>query len=357
MFQAFFGEGQWGQNLWLALGCGLAALAAAGGLYQHISRQSAGSEKMRGIASSIHLGAMAFLREEAARLGVFVAAVAMLLWMGFSWHAGLAFFLGACCSAGAGNIGMRAATRGNVRTAEAARKHGAGHALLIAFNSGAVMGLAVAGLGLLGLGLLYGLSISQAGEGPFEDFLKSSPMLSVISGFSMGASSIALFARVGGGIFTKAADVGSDLAGKVEAGIPEDDPRNPGVIADNVGDNVGDVAGMGADIFESYAGAMVASITLAATMSSETLSGLFPDSSRGFLMALPLWLAAAGLLASLAGIFGMSAFKKLKPSKALAMAELSAGALFLPAAAALIFLFGGGWNLFLTVLAGLPAGF
>ena len=356
MFQAFLAAGAGGQNLWLVLASGLTALGAAFGLYLHIGRQPAGSEKMQGIASSIHSGAMAFLKAEYSRLAVFVALVAGLLWMGFSWHTSLAFLFGAVCSALAGFIGMKAATRGNVRAAEAARAHGAGKALLIAFNSGAVMGLSVAGFGLLGLGLLYGLLASSLGDGPFEDFLKNSPMLSVISGFSMGASSIALFARVGGGIFTKAADVGSDLVGKVEAGIPEDDPRNPGVIADNVGDNVGDVAGMGADIFESYAGAMVASITLAATMSQETLAALFPEASREFLMALPLWLAGAGLFASLAGIFGMSLFKKWRPSLALAGAELAAGALFLAGAGGAVLLFGGGWRLLLAILSGLAGG-
>ena len=306
------------QNLLIVFLASFSGLGLAYFLYLSIKKQSSGSEKMIKIAENIHLGAMTFLKAEYSRLAVFVLFVAGILFLGFSWKVSFAFFLGAICSALAGFIGMKAATRGNVRTAQAAKEHGINKALLVAFNSAAVMGLAVASLGLLGLGLLLfsSLPLKENMADFLETFLKDSFVLSMISGFSMGASSIALFARVGGGIFTKAADVGSDLVGKVEAGIPEDDPRNPGVIADNVGDNVGDVAGMGADIFESYVGAMVASITLAATMSLDKISELFGTLPRSFLITLPIWLAVLGLFSSFVGIFCMNFFKKWKPSLA-----------------------------------------
>ena len=342
------------QNLLPVVLCGLAGLTMAYFLYLNIKKQSSGSEKMKKIAESIHLGAMTFLRAEYSRLAIFVLCVAGLLFFSFSWTVSFAFCLGAGCSALAGFIGMKAATRGNVRTAQAAKDKGIGQALFIAFNGGAVMGLSVASLGLLGLGtLLFSLvplhwEISEV----LEVFLKDSLILSVISGFSMGASSIALFARIGGGIFTKAADVGSDLVGKVEAGIPEDDPRNPGVIADNVGDNVGDVAGMGADIFESYVGAMVASITLAVTMSAGVLNEFFAGLNRSFLMTLPIWLAVLGLLSSFVGIFCMRLFKQWKPSRALAGSEVTSGILFLVLTGGMLVFFGGALNLFFVILAG-----
>ncbi|MCY4512304.1 MAG: sodium-translocating pyrophosphatase [Bdellovibrionales bacterium] len=330
---------------------GLSGLAVAGVLYLNIKKQPAGSEKMQKIADNIHRGAMAFLKSEYSMLGIFAGIVAILLWFGFSWKTSGAFLLGSFCSALAGFIGMKAATRGNVRTAQAAAKKGMSEAFLIAFNGGAVMGLAVASLGLLGLGGLYIVLTGQVDESQ-----GISSLLNIIFGFSMGASSIALFARIGGGIFTKAADVGSDLVGKVEAGIPEDDPRNPGVIADNVGDNVGDVAGMGADIFESYVGAMVASITLAATMSVPTLQKFFYGLSQSFLMSLPIWLAGFGLFSSLVGIFSMNLFKKFKPSLALAGAELTAGVLFLAATAACIIPGTGNYRLFFVILLGQVGG-
>lgn len=342
------------QNLLTVVLVSLSGLGLAYFLYFNVKKQSAGSEKMEKIAENIHLGAMTFLKAEYSRLAIFVLLVAGLLFLGFSWKVSFSFFLGAACSALAGFIGMKAATRGNVRTAQAAKEQGIGKALLVAFNGGAVMGLSVASLGLLGLGsLLFStVPLSENMSEFLENFLKNSTILSIISGFSMGASSIALFARVGGGIFTKAADVGSDLVGKVEAGIPEDDPRNPGVIADNVGDNVGDVAGMGADIFESYVGAMVASITLAATMSLDKISELFAGLSRSFLITLPIWLAMLGLFASFVGIFCMNFFKKWKPSLALAGSEATAGLLFLAFAGGLLVFFGGSLNLFLVILAG-----
>ncbi|MCZ0932403.1 MAG: sodium-translocating pyrophosphatase [Oligoflexia bacterium] len=344
------------QNLifiFLASGAGL-GLAYL--LYHRIKKQSAGSEKMEKIAENIHLGAMTFLKAEYSRLAVFVALVATALFFSFDWQVAFAFFLGALCSATAGFIGMKSATRGNVRTAQAAKQDGIAKALLIAFNGGAVMGIAVASLGLLGLGFLVFSNIPMLSTElnfMLEDFLQENSFLSVISGFSMGASSIALFARVGGGIFTKAADVGSDLVGKVEAGIPEDDPRNPGVIADNVGDNVGDVAGMGADIFESYVGAMVASITLAVTMSFTDIHILFGENtSKTFLMTLPIWLAMLGLICSFVGIFCMNLLKKLKPSFALAGAELTTGFLFLAITAGIFWSMAITPKLFLVILAG-----
>ncbi len=340
------------QNVAIVAMAGLAGLLVAYGLYVHIKKQSSGSEKMQKIAESIHQGSMAFLKAEYSRLGIFILVVAVLLYFGFTWHTSLAFIFGACCSAFAGFIGMKAATRGNVRTAQAAKESGIGKALLIAFNGGAVMGLSVASFGLLGLGGLYILMTCTLGDMSIGEFLKNSNILSVISGFSVGASSIALFARIGGGIFTKAADVGSDLVGKIEAGIPEDDPRNPGVIADNVGDNVGDVAGMGADIFESYVGAMVASITIAATMNQADLLSTFPNTSQKFLMVLPIWLASVGLLSSLVGIFGMNLFKKLKPSLALTGAELTSGFLFLVFGLSIILICDGGYKLCLVVFLG-----
>ena len=314
--------------------------------YMSVAKKSAGTDRMVEIGDEIHLGAMTFLKAEYSKLSVFVIIVTGLLVWKFGQGMAVSFVVGACSSALAGFIGMKAATKGNVRTAAAAKDEGVAAALLVAFNGGAVMGLSVASLGLVGLGLLYSF------------FVANGDNVSVISGFSMGASSIALFARIGGGIFTKAADVGSDLVGKVEAGIPEDDPRNPGVIADNVGDNVGDVAGMGADIFESYVGAMVASITIAASMSATTLTGLFGESAtREALVALPLLLSVIGLVASLIGIAGMNVFKNMDPAKALTVSEVTAGVLFLIATYVALGTIGLGNEIFYAIIAGTVAGF
>ena len=335
----------------LSLLAGLLGLAAAAMLYKSIVRLPTGDELMTAIAEEIHLGAMTYLRAQYVKIGIFALVVALLL--AFSkqhgFGASLAFLAGALTSALAGLIGMKAATKANVRTTAAARDHGAGEALLVGFNGGAVMGLAVASFGLLGLGLFFtGLSTK---------FAVDPQSAATIWGFSMGASSIALFARVGGGIFTKAADVGSDLVGKIEAGIPEDDPRNPGVIADNVGDNVGDIAGMGADIYESYVGAMVAAITLAATSSAAELTHYFSaDVTRPMLLALPLTLAIIGLFSSLVGIYGMTAFKKYGPERALAISEFSSAGLFLLSTLLIMLLFGYGWPAFFAILAGNLAG-
>lgn len=294
---------------------GVIGLAAALLTYLALVKLPAGTALMIEIGDQIHLGAMTFLKAEYKILSIFVVIVAGLIAAFLSPMTAVAFVGGAVASGLAGFIGMKAATKGNVRTAAAAKDKGVAAALMVAFNGGAVMGLAVASLGLIGLGALY--------------YVYGEASAATIGGFSMGASSIALFARVGGGIFTKAADVGSDLVGKVEAGIPEDDPRNPGVIADNVGDNVGDVAGMGADIFESYVGAMVATITIAATMTAVELSSQFGGATKISMMSLPLVVSVIGLVASVIGILGMNVFKNMDPAKALAASEFAAAILFL----------------------------
>ena len=306
----------------LAPPVGLVGLIAATALFFWIRKQPGGNERMSEIAAAIHSGAMAFMRREYSILVLFVAGVAGLLAWKVNGMTSIAFISGAFCSSLAGFFGMEAATRANVRTAEAARSSGQDRALLVAFNGGAIMGLAVASLGLIGVGLWF-------------LFQGRPETAAVINGFAMGASSIALFARVGGGIYTKAADVGSDLVGKVEAGIPEDDPRNPGVIADNVGDNVGDVAGMGADIFESYVGSIIATIAIGATLGVSALqalavpAGAGGDSLKMLLMILPLALASIGLIASLLGIAGMRLLSKLSPSAALRYSTFIAAGLFL----------------------------
>ncbi len=332
-----------------------AGLAGAFVLYGWLAKLPAGNKKMREIAQAIEDGAMAFLKREYTYLAAFVAVVAVALAVFRNIQTCGAFVAGALCSIVAGFIGMKAATKANVRTSEAARKHGQAKALNVAFNGGAVMGLSVASLGLLGVaGLVLLFKHLYPGENYHE----------YIGGFAMGASSIALFARVGGGIYTKAADVGADLVGKVEAGIPEDDPRNPGVIADNVGDNVGDVAGMGADIFESYVGAVIATIAIAATLTpgAELLAKLGPqgvssyDTIKPLLMAEPLLLAGVGLIASVIGILSMAALKSGDPANALRNAAFIASGIFLVAAYFLTTKLGLSVNVFWAVLAGCVAG-
>lgn len=285
-------------------------------LFRKVCNNSSGSEQVKEIGEQIHQGAMVFMAAEYRRLVVF--CLVCIIALGFSdlgWNTALAFFLGAICSASAGFIGMFSATLANTRTATAAQQHGVAAAFGIAFTGGSVMGLTVASMGLLGLGVLYLLFGGNPSTAHF------------IHGFGMGASSVALFFRVGGGIFTKSADIGADLVGKLEAGIPEDDPRNPGVIADNVGDNVGDVAGMGSDIFESYCGAIIASIAIASTMTQ--LSYLPLAKNQQSLMFLPLALASLGLVCSLAGIFTVKAFSKLKPAAAVRAGTVGAALLFI----------------------------
>ncbi len=307
----------------LAVPLGLLGLVVAAFIYVWVKRQPAGSEKMMSIALQIQTGAAAFLRREYSVLIPFVLVVAVLLYLALrSLPTSLAFLGGATSSMLAGLFGMNAATRANVRTAEAARDSGQGKALLIAFNGGAVMGLAVASLGLLGVGIVFAIyAAGLSDDSAFKAFSE------VIAGFAMGASSIALFARVGGGIYTKAADVGADLVGKVEAGIPEDDPRNPATIADNVGDNVGDVAGMGADIFESYVGSVIATIAIGATW-AQIASG-----ERLEAIAMPIIYVMLGLVASFIGIYSMKLMQRWSPAAALRNSTYIAAILFWVAAA------------------------
>ena len=296
---------------------GVIGLLGALILYMYINRQSAGTDVMMDIAARIHEGAMAFLRREYSVLAVFVIVVAGLLWWAIGMETSLAYVTGALSSVFAGFFGMAAATKANVRTAAAAREEGTGKALRIAFFGGAVMGLSVAALGLIGIGVWYYLYGATAiSDREFLTFAE------IVSGYAMGASSIALFARVGGGIYTKAADVGADLVGKVEAGIPEDDPRNPATIADNVGDNVGDVAGMGADIFESYVGSVIATIAIAA-------ASPYYASNRVEAVVLPIITIVVGLIASLIGIALMKVLERFSPASALRNVTFIAAGLFL----------------------------
>jgi K(+)-stimulated pyrophosphate-energized sodium pump len=300
---------------------GLAGLAIAFITYRRIVLEPGGEGRVAEIAGQIHDGAMVFMRRELLLIGAFAVVVGGLLTLKDPWEA-LAFFFGAAASSAAGYIGMYSATNVNVRTALAAHHKGAGAALTTAFFGGSIMGLTVASMGLLGVGTL------------FIFFGSSEKDVHVIHGFAMGASLVAIFYRIGGGIFTKAADVGADLVGKVEAGIPEDDPRNPGVIADNVGDNVGDVAGMGADLFESYCNAMIASMAIAATLTIAQWEMLAAD--RGNLMFLPLALASTGLLCSLAGIGLVKMSAHREPARALRTGTVGAAVLFVLLAAAVI---------------------
>ena len=335
---------------------GIVGLVFAALLYRNVSAQPVGTDSMREIAGQIQTGAMAFLKRMYTILAIFVVVVAVLLALRIGVSSAAAFVSGAVCSILAGFFGMKSATKANVRTAAAAKDGGQSNALMVAFNGGAVMGLSVASLGLIGVSSFFLMFI---GDGTV---LVSQQMAQIISGFGMGASSIALFARVGGGIYTKAADVGSDLVGKVEAGIPEDDPRNPGVIADNVGDNVGDVAGMGADIFESYVGSIIATITIAATMNSETLTSLFAagtfagDLERQVLMGLPMVMAVLGLLASLVGIAAMRALKGGDPAKALHWSTYIANAIFFVLAYVVVIEFGMTRWVFTALFAGAVGG-
>ena len=294
---------------------GLFGMIAAFIVYLLVMKYPDGEDKVKKIGDQIHSGALAFMKTEYKYLLVFISVLVVLAYLFLDLQTAIAVVVGAACSSLAGFIGMYAATKANVRTATAAQQDGAAAALSVSFYGGSVMGLCVASLGLIGLGGLY--YFYAAG---------GNPQVHALEGFGMGASVVALFSRVGGGIFTKSADVGADLVGKIEAGIPEDDPRNPGVIADNVGDNVGDVAGMGSDIFESYCGAMIASIAIAYTMYMAN-KGIDSDAVATALnlMSLPLGLSSIGLIASIVGIF----IVKLQSSKAPASA-LRSGTLLAP---------------------------
>lgn len=322
---------------------GILGLYCAYLVYGMVKDAPSGTGKVVEIGDQIHLGAMVFMKAEYTRLAVFSTIVLLAIWISdLGGTTAFAFLIGALSSGAAGYIGMYTATQANVRTATAAQDKGAPEALTVAFFGGSIMGLTVASMGLLGLGLLYLIF----GGDPHTAH--------VIHGFGMGASSVALFSRVGGGIFTKSADVGADLVGKVEAGIPEDDPRNPGVIADNVGDNVGDVAGMGSDIFESYCGSMIASLAIASTMSLAAIEQLADNQQT--LMFMPLALASIGLLCSIAGIYTVKHFADKSPEVALRMGTIGASAIFIVLALILIFSLGGTFNLWMAVLSGAIGG-
>lgn len=308
---------------------GIAALLFAALLAARVSRQNAGTDKMKEIAAAIGEGAQAFLTAEYKILIFFVIVLFVLIGFGIgNWVTAICFVVGALFSTLAGYFGMTVATKANVRTANAAKEGGMNKALSIAFSGGAVMGMCVAGLGVLGVSAIYMITKN----------------VDVLSGFSLGASSIALFARVGGGIYTKAADVGADLVGKVEAGIPEDDPRNPAVIADNVGDNVGDVAGMGADLFESYVGALISSLTL----------GIVYFKVAGAVF--PLMIAGCGLLASILGTFFVKGDEKANPHKALKMGSYASSVIVLIVAFVFSKYFFGDFNAAIAIVAGLIVG-
>ena len=311
---------------YLAIAAGIIALLFAAIKFSSISKKGAGNERMREISGFIHDGAMAYLSRQYKALIIFVVIVCVILGVAIDYKTAICFLAGAIFSVLAGYIGMQAATKANVRTANAAKEEGMNGALNVAFSGGAVMGMCVVGLGILGITLSYII---------FQD-------AEVVTGFSFGASSIALFARVGGGIYTKAADVGADLVGKVEAGIPEDDPRNPAVIADNVGDNVGDVAGMGADLFESYAGSILSGITL----------GLLAYKEAGVSFAIAI--AAIGVIASIIGVFtvrgGKDPQKSLNTGTIISSILAIAGSFFLSRSIL------GSNNAFFSVLAGILVG-
>jgi K(+)-stimulated pyrophosphate-energized sodium pump len=304
-------------------------------LYKIVIRYPEGEDNVKKIADQIHLGAMVFMRREYTILFGFLAVLVVLTWLALDGNTALAVVVGALSSSIAGWLGMYSATKANVRTATAAATDGAASALTVAFFGGSIMGLCVASLGLIGLGGLYWYLGGDAHS---------------LEGFGMGASCVALFSRVGGGIFTKSADVGADLVGKLEAGIPEDDPRNPGVIADNVGDNVGDVAGMGSDIFESYCGAMIASIAIASTMTTLTVA------ARESMMFLPLALASIGLVASIIMILVVKMRAGAAPAAALRTGTMGAPVIFLAGAYFLIAELGLPINIWFSVLSGAVGG-
>jgi K(+)-stimulated pyrophosphate-energized sodium pump len=317
--------------LFIAPAIGVVALIVALIFAKRVDAVDAGTDRMKEIAGYIHEGSIAFLTREYKMLAVFIAAlfVILIITPGLGWQTALSFLLGAAFSILAGFFGMQVATKANVRTANAAKENGLNKALQVAFSGGAVMGMCVVGLGLLGLSVLYLI---------FGD-------VTIITGFGLGASSIALFGRVGGGIYTKAADVGADLVGKVEAGIPEDDPRNPAVIADNVGDNVGDVAGMGADLFESYVGSLISAMTLG-VLALGNINGI----------VFPMLLAGTGIVASIIGTFFVRGKEGTDPQKSLDGGTYVSGILVVIASFFLSNYFTGGTQAFIAIIAGLVVG-
>ena len=328
---------------------GVVGLAVAVIIYYIVKGYDEGEENLKKIADQIHLGAMVFMRREYTMLAIFAAVLLVLVYFSpLGWMTAVAFLAGALSSAAAGWFGMYTATKANVRTTNAAHTQGQSAALSVAFFGGSIMGLAVASLGLMGLGFVYYLF----GGDPHAAHH--------IHGFGMGASVVALFSRVGGGIYTKSADVGADLVGKLEQGIPEDDPRNPGVIADNVGDNVGDVAGMGSDIFESYCGSMIATIAIASTLALAYVNNLAPGMSeadgRAALMFVPLALASTGLIASIIGIGVVRSFSNANPAVALRIGMIGTPVLFLAAGFFITGALGVSANIWWSVVAGAVGG-
>ena len=327
------------EMLYLPPALGVLGLIIAFIIYGVVKKYPEGDSSIKKISDAIHTGAMTFMHREYKMLAIFAGILLIILWVSpLGANTALAFAVGAVSSALAGYIGMYTATKANVRTTTAAHSKGAAEALSVAFFGGSIMGLCVASLGLIGLGALYWYFGSDPESAHY------------IHGFGMGASSVALFSRVGGGIYTKSADVGADLVGKVEAGIPEDDPRNPGVIADNVGDNVGDVAGMGSDIFESYCGSMIASIAIAATLVSTDLG------TKNALMSAPLALASVGLICSIIGIVMVKLMSSKSPEVALRVGTIGSAILFIIAGYFLLSAMSVSINVWLAVLCGAIGG-
>lgn len=318
-------------ELWIAPIIGVIALLVAVFYTARVNKVAEGTDRMKEIASYIHEGAMAFLTREYKMMAVFIVVLFIILCVtpGLGWQTAVCFLIGALFSVLAGFFGMNVATKANVRTANAAKEEGMNKALSTAFSGGAVMGMCVVGLGLIGVSVLYII---------FQD-------TAIVTGFGLGASSMALFGRVGGGIYTKAADVGADLVGKVEAGIPEDDPRNPAVIADNVGDNVGDVAGMGSDLFESYVGSLISAMTLGAVV-TQSVVGIF----------FPLLLAAVGIVASIIGTFFVRGKEGGNPQKSLNMGTYVSGILVIIVSYFLSTYMLGSFYPFIAIIAGLIVG-
>lgn len=324
----------------VAIAAAIIALVFAYGLSSWITKVDEGNDRMKEIAGYIREGAMAFLTREYKTMVIVIVVLFVLIGFGLhNWITAVLYLVGALLSVLAGYCGMSVATKGNVRTAQAAHEGGMSKALKVAFRSGAVMGLCVTGLGLLGLSVVF-VTLDLA------------TVVQCITGFGLGASSMALFGRVGGGIYTKAADVGADLVGKVEAGIPEDDPRNPAVIADNVGDNVGDVAGMGSDLFESYVGSIISAITLAAVAAANS-GGAFNETTAALF---PLVLAAVGIIASLIGIMGVRGKDGGNPAHALDMGTYISGIIVIIVACVLSKSMLGSMNYAIAIIAGLIVG-
>ena len=326
---------------WLVPVAALIGIIVAGALASWISKAEEGTDRMKEIAGYIREGAMAFLGREYKTMIIVIAVLFVLIGVGIKWLTAILYVIGAVLSVLAGFCGMKVATLGNVRTANAAMTSGMPKALKIAFRSGSVMGLCVAGFGLFGLGVVFCV-------------LDLTSVVDCITGFGLGASSMALFGRVGGGIYTKAADVGADLVGKVEAGIPEDDPRNPAVIADNVGDNVGDVAGMGSDLFESYVGSIISAITLASVAVANATEASFLTEETAALF--PLVLSAVGIIASVIGILCVRGGDNVNPAKALNMGTYIAGVIVIVASIVLSKVMMGDYTYAWAIIAGLIVG-